>query len=238
VSSCETLPASAGLPLAAGHQHSNQVTLDQGPIGPQDLLARRIDLRLRDLPALPARGRSLRAGTPPRYPKAAWVTPERTSRSGLRHGEDRLEGASQRPYPLSSSAAHPEQCNIAAAHRHSSDTSLYLCSPCTRVFEARVRGWVSRPVEGLSPPTNPWRSLAVASRERSFLPWVYVPLRGSPPMSRRRSRSPVIPIPPPVPSEPSSWIAPGSDMSAGSVSIRFTSSVRAVNRVRWPPWGF
>jgi hypothetical protein len=77
VSSCETLPASAGLPLAAGHQHSNQVTLDQGPIGPQDLLAGRIDLRARDLPALPARGRSLRAGTPPRYPKAAWVTPER-----------------------------------------------------------------------------------------------------------------------------------------------------------------
>jgi len=105
------------------------------------------------------------------------VTPETASRSGLRHGEDRLEGASQRPYPLSSSAAHPEQSR-------SEDTSLYLRSPCTRVVEARVRGWVSRPVEGLSPPTNPWRSLAVASRERSFLPWAYSPLRGSLPMSR------------------------------------------------------
>jgi hypothetical protein len=53
-----------------------------------------------------------------------------------------------------------------------------------------VRGWGSRPVEGLAPPTNPWRSLAVSSRERSFLPWVYGPLRGSPPMYRRNRSLP------------------------------------------------
>jgi hypothetical protein len=46
-----------------------------------------------------------------------WVPPHRfrgagdaraASCSGLRHGEDRPEGTSQRPYPLSSSAAVPE----------------------------------------------------------------------------------------------------------------------------------
>jgi hypothetical protein len=101
-----------------------------------------------------------------------------------RHGEDRLEGTSQRPYPLSSSAASPRILR-------SRGTSLYLRSPSSRAVEARARGWVSRPVEGLSPPTNPWRSLAVASRERSFLPWVYSPLRGSPPMIRCESGLPL-----------------------------------------------
>jgi hypothetical protein len=62
-SSRETLPEDAGLPPAAGHQHSNLVTSTLRSTGTQDLLASLIGLRSRDLPVLPAQGRSRALGS-------------------------------------------------------------------------------------------------------------------------------------------------------------------------------
>jgi hypothetical protein len=79
---CEPKGSSCGrgLPLAAGHQHSNLVTSTLRSTGSQDLLARCIDLhRPRDLPMLPAQGLGQALGFrhAARETRAAQATPER-----------------------------------------------------------------------------------------------------------------------------------------------------------------
>jgi hypothetical protein len=113
--------------------------------GPQDLLEetpkRPHETSLRSLPAaVAASGDSADApgGTgAPGHTQAA-------RSPGLRHGEDRLEGASQRPYPLSSSAAGCTALRRFPVSRATERTSLPRYGACT-----------CRPVEGFPPPTNP-----------------------------------------------------------------------------------
>jgi len=112
-------------------------------IGPQDLLVktpkRSHETSLRSLPATVAASRDS-ADTP----EGASGHTQATRSPGLRHGEDRLEGASQRPYLLSSSAAGCTALRRPLVAKVPERTSLPRYGACTR-----------RPVKGFPPPTNP-----------------------------------------------------------------------------------
>jgi hypothetical protein len=103
------IPKDAGLPLAYGHQHSNWVASTDGRPDRKTsssahwMNQRQNETSLRFLPTAVAGGCGFRCSYPALLGHDSHRQHPNSKLSGLRHGEDRLEGASQRPYLLSSS---------------------------------------------------------------------------------------------------------------------------------------